>query len=72
MFLVRIGDAERGTCLDALTEHHRYGRLSAEECDRRQQAALEALTAADLGRLVADLPSLPTGVDRRVRRLAAR
>ncbi|HVQ19102.1 MAG TPA: DUF1707 domain-containing protein [Actinomycetes bacterium] len=57
MFLVRIGDDEREECVDALTEHHLRGRLSAEEFDRRQRAALEALTAADLGRLVADLPS---------------
>jgi hypothetical protein len=61
MFLVRIGDEEREACLEALTEHHLRGRLSAEEFDRRQRAALEALTAADLARLVADLPSSARG-----------
>jgi Domain of unknown function (DUF1707) len=64
MFLVRIGDEERGACLDALTEHHLLGRLSAEEFDRRREAAFEAVTAADLGRLVADLPSSATGPQR--------
>jgi hypothetical protein len=70
MFLVRIGDEERDACVDALTEHHLRGRLSAEEFDRRQQAALEASTAADLGRLVADLPT-PTAEPQRVPRTPA-
>lgn len=67
MFLVRIGDEEREACLDALTEHHVRGRLSAEEFDRRQRAALEASTAADLGRLLADLPSSATDPRRALR-----
>ena len=64
MFLVRIGDNEREACVDALTEHHLRGRLSVEEFDRRQRAALEAVTAADVRRLVADLPPSAKGSQR--------
>jgi len=46
MFLVRVGDAERDACIEALAEHHIRGRLSVEELDRRQRAALNAVTAA--------------------------
>ena len=56
----RIGDAERDECVEALTEHHVRGRLSAEELDRRQGAALTALTAADLAALLVDLPRDPS------------
>jgi hypothetical protein len=56
MFLVRVGDAERDACMVDLNEHHVLGRLSVEELDRRQRAALSAVTAADLAALVADLP----------------
>jgi hypothetical protein len=56
MFLVRVGDAERDACMADLNEHHVLGRLSVEELDRRQRAALSAVTAADLAALVADLP----------------
>lgn len=57
---VRIGDAERDECLDTLAEHHVRGRLSVEEFERRQQAALTALTHADLAALLADLPPVPS------------
>jgi hypothetical protein len=57
MFLVRVGDAERDACIGSLTDHHLHGRLSVEELDRRQRAALNAVTAADLAALVADLPT---------------
>ena len=56
MFLVRVGDAERDACIDTLTDHHLHGRLPVEELDRRQRAALNAVTAADLAALIADLP----------------
>ena len=56
MFLVRVGDAERDACIGSLTDHHLHGRLSVEELDRRQRAALNAVTAADLAALIADLP----------------
>jgi Domain of unknown function (DUF1707) len=55
--LVRVGDAERDTCMTALAEHHVDGRLSVEELDRRQRAALCAITAADLAGLLTDLPN---------------
>jgi len=53
---VRIGDAERDSCLEALTKHHTHGRLTADELDLRQRAALTAVTDADLAALLADLP----------------
>jgi hypothetical protein len=53
---VRAGDAERHECVEALTEHHVLGRLTVEELDRRQRAALVAVTQEDLAELVADLP----------------
>jgi len=69
MFTVRVGDTEREAVLDALGEHHARGRLSVEELDRRQQAALAAVTQADLAVLLADLPAvdqrlLPTRPER--------
>ncbi len=54
---VRIGDAEREACVETLNEHHVRGRLSVEELDERQRAALTAVTEADLQELVADLPN---------------
>ena len=56
-FAVRIGDAERDTCLEALGEHHAHGRLTADELERRQQAALTAVTEADVAALLSDLPA---------------
>ena len=53
---VRIGDEERDECVDALNEHHARGRLSVDELDRRQRAALDAVTDADLSALLLDLP----------------
>jgi hypothetical protein len=54
---LRIGDAERDTCLAALGEHHAHGRLTADELDKRQRVALTAVTEADLAALLSDLPS---------------
>src|SRR3712207_4793765 len=53
---VRIGDVEREKCLELLSEHHVQGRLTADELDRRQHAALTAVTEDDLAGLFADLP----------------
>jgi hypothetical protein len=55
-FGIRIGDAERDECMEALTEHHVRGRLSVEELDRRHRAALTAETDVELAELLADLP----------------
>jgi hypothetical protein len=55
--LVRIGDHEREACIEKLTENYVRGRLTVEELNRRQDQALEAVTAADLATLVADLPA---------------
>lgn len=56
--VVRIGDAEREAVLDALGEHHAKGRLTVEELDRRQRAALTAESQKDLAGLLADLPEI--------------
>ena len=58
--IVRIGDEERDACVNALNEHHARGRLSVDELDRRQRAALSAVTDADLSTLLADLPHAPS------------
>ena len=57
---VRIGDEERDACVNALNEHHAHGRLSVDELDRRQRAALSAVTDADLSTLLMDLPHAPS------------
>ena len=54
---VRVGHDERDACFATLLHHHMEGRLSVEELDRRQSAVLNAVTAADLSHLLADLPS---------------
>jgi hypothetical protein len=62
---LRIGDAERDSCLAALTEHHMLGRLSVQELDERQRAALAAVSRADLDALLSDLPDLGGDADQR-------
>ena len=42
--IVRVGDAERDACTAVLIDHHLHGRLSIEELERRQRAALAAVT----------------------------
>jgi hypothetical protein len=69
---MRVGDDERDDCIEALAEHHVRGRLTVEELDRRQRAALTATTEADLAVLLLDLPAEPTSGPRRWRSLAAR
>ena len=66
---VRIGDVERDACVERLVENYAAGRLSAEELDRRQREALEAVTAADLAGLVADLPMTDSRGGPKTRRL---
>jgi hypothetical protein len=68
---LRVGDAERDACAAALIDHHLHGRLSVEELDRRQRAALAAVTTGDLGVLLADLPQGGPPVDRRSRRVVS-
>lgn len=52
----RIGDDERRTCAEQLGTHYAAGRLSPEEFEERLGIALTAQTAAELGRILADLP----------------
>jgi len=66
---LRVGDAERDACAAALIDHHLHGRLSVEELDRRQRTALAAVTAGDLGLLLADLPQVEPPEKRRSRRV---
>lgn len=54
--LLRVGDAERDACVAVLIDHHVHGRLSVDELEQRQGMALQATTADDLRRLLADLP----------------
>lgn len=65
---LRVGDAGRDACAAVLIDHHLHGRLSVEELDRRQQVALSAVTADDLGLLLADLPQSDLLDQRRSRR----
>lgn len=53
---LRVGDAERDTCIDDLQFHYGQGRLDDAELSGRLDQALAARTDADLAALVADLP----------------
>lgn len=66
---LRVGDAERDACVATLVDHHVYGRLSVEELDHRQRAALAAVTSGDLALLLADLPHGGLSEPRRERRV---
>ena len=52
----RVGDSERDACVTTLIDHHLHGRLSVEDLERRQVAAMTAVTTQDLRLLLADLP----------------
>jgi hypothetical protein len=52
----RLGDADRDAVATELLSHHLHGRLSLEELERRETAAHDAVYAADLVRLLVDLP----------------
>ena len=54
---LRIGTAERNAALRALDEHLAAGRLQIEEYGERSALAANAVTAADLAALFADLPA---------------
>ena len=56
--LPRIGDAERQSAVEALSEHYVAGRLDEAEFNQRMDVAMQARTTADLGPLFSDLPPL--------------
>src|SRR5258708_25974376 len=58
---LRISDADRDRATALLRDHFAAGRLSAEELDERLAAALDAKTAGDLRRVLADLPETAPG-----------
>jgi DNA-binding PadR family transcriptional regulator len=53
---VRVSDADRERATARLRDHFAEGRLMPEELDERVMAALNARTAGDLRRVMADLP----------------
>jgi hypothetical protein len=70
--MVRVGDVERDACSAALIDHHLHGRLSIDELERRQRAALAAVTEGDLAALFDDLPEGQSPVRRNPRRSVSR
>lgn len=54
---IRISDSDRDRAAAQLRDYYAEGRLTNEELDERVTAALQAQTAGDLRRLMADLPS---------------
>lgn len=58
----RVGDAERESCVNLLTDHHISGHLSMEDLDLRHRAALCAVTRNDLASLLRDLPLTTEGL----------
>ena len=62
---LRIGDAERNSAMDALSEHLGKGRIDLDEFGTRSAQITQARTVADLRALFADLPpphpTLPGG-----------
>jgi uncharacterized membrane protein len=54
---IRISDTDRDRAASRLRDHYAEGRLTAEELDERVTAALNARTAGDLRKVMADLPS---------------
>lgn len=55
---LRVGDTERESAVQALSEHFAAGRLRKEEFDARLEAAMTARTYAELDALFPDLPPL--------------
>ncbi|GAB3059323.1 DUF1707 SHOCT-like domain-containing protein [Sediminivirga luteola] len=53
---LRAGDTEREKVLTVLSDAHAAGRLTPEELDERQSAALAARYVAELPALIDDLP----------------
>ncbi|MDO4412352.1 DUF1707 domain-containing protein [Cutibacterium sp.] len=58
----RIGDAERARATGILDEAWAVGKLTRDEHSERVEAALQAHTYGDLGRLLADLGATPESV----------
>ena len=56
--VLRIGDAERDAAAADLGEHYVAGRLTLDELHERLSAVFSAKTYGQLGRVMADLPSL--------------
>jgi DNA-binding PadR family transcriptional regulator len=59
---IRTSEADRERATARLRDHFAEGRLTREELDERVMAALNARTAGDLRRLMADLPELPSAL----------
>jgi hypothetical protein len=53
---LRIGDAERNSAMDALSEHLGKGRIDLDEFGTRSAQVTQARTVADLQALFTDLP----------------
>ncbi len=53
---LRIGDTERNSAMDALSEHLGKGRIDLDEFGTRSAQVTQARTVADLRALFADLP----------------
>jgi hypothetical protein len=54
---IRIGDAERNSAIDALSEHLGKGRIDLDEFGTRSAQVTQARTVADLRALFSDLPA---------------
>jgi hypothetical protein len=54
---LRAGDQDRDDVAETLRRHHAEGRIDTDELQERLGSALVAKTYAELGALVADLPS---------------
>src|SRR5258708_38454923 len=57
---IRVSDSDRERAAGQLRDHYAEGRLTREELDERVTAALNARTAGDLRRVMADLPEPPS------------
>lgn len=56
---LRASNAERDRVIEVLRRHTADGRLTLEEFEQRVGEALAAMTRADLGPVLRDLPPLP-------------
>jgi hypothetical protein len=65
---LRIGDAERDTAVEQLSEHFVAGRLTQDEFEERSDQATKARYADEVELLFADLPELETTQPGRPRR----
>lgn len=59
---LRASDEDRDRTVTELAEHHNQGRLTSEEFSNRIRLALQARTAGELSRLMADLPGRAQGL----------